>query len=111
MEKTTPDEGGEDEEEEDEDEDKEEDTSRDEDDEERSLPGDTDEEVSTATRAKQLAERLKATACKVLRDLGRILAISLLGLAGTVCLRISQHMKKSQMLPESTVQTMGLVWT
>uniref|UniRef100_A0A3B4YJT9 Piezo type mechanosensitive ion channel component 1 (Er blood group) n=1 Tax=Seriola lalandi dorsalis TaxID=1841481 RepID=A0A3B4YJT9_SERLL len=53
-----------------------------EDDEERSLPCDPDEEVSTATRAKQLAERLKATARKVLRDLGRILAISLLALAG-----------------------------
>uniref|UniRef100_A0A8D0DEP3 Piezo type mechanosensitive ion channel component 1 (Er blood group) n=1 Tax=Sander lucioperca TaxID=283035 RepID=A0A8D0DEP3_SANLU len=50
--------------------------------EERSLPGDPDEEVSTATRAKQLAERLKAKARKVLRDLGRILAISLLALAG-----------------------------
>uniref|UniRef100_A0A3B4UVB4 Piezo type mechanosensitive ion channel component 1 (Er blood group) n=1 Tax=Seriola dumerili TaxID=41447 RepID=A0A3B4UVB4_SERDU len=52
------------------------------DDEERSLPCDPDEEVSTATRAKQLAERLKATARKVLRDLGRIVAISLLALAG-----------------------------
>ncbi|XP_039639627.1 piezo-type mechanosensitive ion channel component 1 isoform X3 [Perca fluviatilis] len=50
--------------------------------EERSLPGDPDEEVSTATRAKQLADRLKAKARKVLRDLGRILAISLLALAG-----------------------------
>ncbi|XP_032383361.1 piezo-type mechanosensitive ion channel component 1 isoform X3 [Etheostoma spectabile] len=49
---------------------------------ERSLPGDPDEEVSTATRAKQLAERLKAKARKVLRDLGRVLAISLLALAG-----------------------------
>ncbi|KAE8280232.1 Piezo-type mechanosensitive ion channel component 1 [Larimichthys crocea] len=56
--------------------------SGDEDEEERSLPGDPEEEVSTATRAKQLAERLKATARKVLRDLGRILAISLLALAG-----------------------------
>uniref|UniRef100_A0A7N6A529 Piezo-type mechanosensitive ion channel component n=1 Tax=Anabas testudineus TaxID=64144 RepID=A0A7N6A529_ANATE len=55
---------------------------RDEEDEEQSLPGEPDEEVSTATRAKQLAERLKATARKVLRDLGRILAISLLALAG-----------------------------
>uniref|UniRef100_A0A669AVJ3 Piezo type mechanosensitive ion channel component 1 (Er blood group) n=1 Tax=Oreochromis niloticus TaxID=8128 RepID=A0A669AVJ3_ORENI len=52
-----------------------------EDEEERSLAGDADE-VSTVTRAKQLAEQLKATAQKVLRDLGRILAISLLGLAG-----------------------------
>ncbi|XP_055083092.1 piezo-type mechanosensitive ion channel component 1, partial [Periophthalmus magnuspinnatus] len=41
-----------------------------------------DEEVSAGTRAKQLAERLKSTACRVLRDLGRILAISLLALAG-----------------------------
>ncbi|XP_041645226.1 piezo-type mechanosensitive ion channel component 1 isoform X2 [Cheilinus undulatus] len=60
----------------------EEEASEDEDEEERSLPGDLDEEVSTATKAKQLAERLKATALKVLRDLGRILAISLLALAG-----------------------------
>nr|XP_033468806.1 piezo-type mechanosensitive ion channel component 1 isoform X1 [Epinephelus lanceolatus] len=56
--------------------------SGDEDEEEKSLAGDPDEEVSTATKAKQLAERLKATARKVLRDLGRILAISLLALAG-----------------------------
>uniref|UniRef100_A0A8C2ZBP9 Piezo type mechanosensitive ion channel component 1 (Er blood group) n=1 Tax=Cyclopterus lumpus TaxID=8103 RepID=A0A8C2ZBP9_CYCLU len=41
-----------------------------------------DEEVSTATRAKQLAERLKSKARKVLRDLGKILAIGLLALAG-----------------------------
>uniref|UniRef100_A0A7N6A8V9 Piezo-type mechanosensitive ion channel component n=1 Tax=Anabas testudineus TaxID=64144 RepID=A0A7N6A8V9_ANATE len=68
------------EEDEDEEDDKEE--ARDEEDEEQSLPGEPDEEVSTATRAKQLAERLKATARKVLRDLGRILAISLLALAG-----------------------------
>nr|XP_046257127.1 piezo-type mechanosensitive ion channel component 1 isoform X2 [Scatophagus argus] len=60
----------------------EEEASGDEDEGERSLPGDPEEEVSTATRAKQLAERLKATARKVLRDLGRILAISLLALAG-----------------------------
>ncbi|KAM9345094.1 piezo-type mechanosensitive ion channel component 1 [Symphorus nematophorus] len=60
----------------------EEEASGDEDEEERSLPGDPEEEVSTATRAKQLAERLKATARKVLRDLGRILAIGLLALAG-----------------------------
>lgn len=50
--------------------------------EERSLPEDPEEAVSTATRAKQLAERLKAAARKVLRDLGRILAISLLAFAG-----------------------------
>ena len=56
--------------------------SGDEDEEERSSPGDPDEEVSTATKAKQLAERLKATARRALRDLGRILAISLLALAG-----------------------------
>ncbi|KAJ7986063.1 hypothetical protein DPEC_G00346920 [Dallia pectoralis] len=41
-----------------------------------------DDVVSAATRAKQLAARLRATAQKVLRDLGRILAISLLALAG-----------------------------
>lgn len=52
--------------------------------EERSLPEDPEEAVSTATRAKQLAERLKAAARKVLRDLGRILAISLLAFAGEI---------------------------
>ncbi|KAM7384994.1 hypothetical protein PAMP_001097 [Pampus punctatissimus] len=62
--------------------DDEEEASGDEDEEERSSPGDPDEEVSTVTRAKLLAERLKATAWKALRDLGRILAISLLALAG-----------------------------
>ncbi|XP_056291185.1 piezo-type mechanosensitive ion channel component 1 isoform X1 [Pseudoliparis swirei] len=56
--------------------------SGDEDEEERPLPGDPDEEVSTATRAKQLAERLKSKARKLLRDLGKILAIGLLALAG-----------------------------
>ncbi|XP_014030980.1 piezo-type mechanosensitive ion channel component 1 [Salmo salar] len=45
-----------------------------------SEPG--DDVVSAATRAKQLAARLRATAQKVLRDLGRILAITLLALAG-----------------------------
>ncbi|KAM3605845.1 uncharacterized protein V6R79_005812 [Siganus canaliculatus] len=50
--------------------------------EERSSPSDPEEEVSTATRAKQLAERLKAMARKILRDLGRILAVGLLALAG-----------------------------
>uniref|UniRef100_UPI0037E95548 piezo-type mechanosensitive ion channel component 1 isoform X2 n=1 Tax=Semicossyphus pulcher TaxID=241346 RepID=UPI0037E95548 len=74
--KTTDDEGDEEKEEE------VEEASGNEDEEERSLPGDPDEEVSTVTRAKQLAERLKATARKALRDLGRILAISLLALAG-----------------------------
>lgn len=48
----------------------------------RSAAEEQEEEVSTGTRAKQLAERLKTKACKVLRDLGRILAISLLALAG-----------------------------
>ncbi|XP_046898435.1 piezo-type mechanosensitive ion channel component 1 isoform X1 [Hypomesus transpacificus] len=48
----------------------------------RSSPSDPEEEVSTAVRAKQLAERIQATARKVLRDLGRILAIILLALAG-----------------------------
>ncbi|GLD65211.1 piezo-type mechanosensitive ion channel component 1-like protein, partial [Lates japonicus] len=66
----------------DEEEEEEEEASGDEDEEDRSLPGDPDEEVSTATKAKQLAEHLKAKARKVLRDLGRILAISLLALAG-----------------------------
>ena len=51
----------------------------------RSSPSDPEEEVSTAVRAKQLAERIQATARKVLRDLGRILAIILLALAGTSC--------------------------
>ncbi|XP_069030806.1 piezo-type mechanosensitive ion channel component 1 isoform X1 [Embiotoca jacksoni] len=72
----------EEEEEQEEDEEEEEGASGDEDEEERSSPGDPEEEVSTATKAKQLAERLKAKARKVLRDLGRILAISLLALAG-----------------------------
>ncbi|XP_041866340.1 LOW QUALITY PROTEIN: piezo-type mechanosensitive ion channel component 1 [Melanotaenia boesemani] len=58
-----------------------EETTDDEDEEQRSLHGDPDE-VSAATKAEQLAERLKATARKALCDLGRILAISLLGLAG-----------------------------
>lgn len=40
------------------------------------------EGVSPATRAKLLAVRLKQAARKILRDLGRILAISLLALAG-----------------------------
>lgn len=60
----------------------EEELSEDEDHQDRSAAGDQDGEVSTGTRAKQLAERLKSTACRVLRDLGRILAISLLALAG-----------------------------
>uniref|UniRef100_A0A8C2ZCE5 Piezo type mechanosensitive ion channel component 1 (Er blood group) n=1 Tax=Cyclopterus lumpus TaxID=8103 RepID=A0A8C2ZCE5_CYCLU len=46
------------------------------------LPPQAEDEVSTATRAKQLAERLKSKARKVLRDLGKILAIGLLALAG-----------------------------
>ncbi|KAK5853553.1 hypothetical protein PBY51_014695 [Eleginops maclovinus] len=40
------------------------------------------QEMRTKRKAKQLAERLKAKARKILRDLGRILAISLLALAG-----------------------------
>lgn len=69
-----------------EDEDEAEEASVDDDEEEdMSLPGDLDETVSTATRAKQLAERLKASARKVLQDLGRVLAISLLALAGKFC--------------------------
>ncbi|XP_053730255.1 piezo-type mechanosensitive ion channel component 1 [Synchiropus splendidus] len=51
-------------------------------DEDRSSPCDPEEDVSTATKAKQLAERLKTGVRKVLRDLGRILAIGLLALAG-----------------------------
>ncbi|KAM4600042.1 piezo-type mechanosensitive ion channel component 1 isoform 1-T1 [Fundulus diaphanus] len=49
--------------------------------EERSLNGDP-EEVSTATRAKQLAEGLKVKVLKILRDLGRVMVVILLGLAG-----------------------------
>lgn len=54
------------------------------DDDEECLPqaDDSVEGVSPVTRAKQLAVRLKQAARKVLRDLGRILAISLLALAG-----------------------------
>ncbi|KAL1007143.1 hypothetical protein UPYG_G00082630 [Umbra pygmaea] len=49
----------------------------------RSSPSQSvDDVVSAATRAKQLAARLRVTAQKVLRDLGRILAITLLALAG-----------------------------
>ncbi|XP_026164380.1 piezo-type mechanosensitive ion channel component 1 isoform X2 [Mastacembelus armatus] len=76
IDKTTDDENDDDQED-----DEEEEASGDED-EERKLTCDPDEEASTATRAKQLAERLKATVQKVLWDLGRILAISLLALAG-----------------------------
>ncbi|XP_054882093.1 piezo-type mechanosensitive ion channel component 1 isoform X2 [Poeciliopsis prolifica] len=49
--------------------------------EERSSNGDPDE-VSTATRAKQLAEGLKVKMLKILRDLGRVMVVVLLGLAG-----------------------------
>uniref|UniRef100_A0A087YA15 Piezo type mechanosensitive ion channel component 1 (Er blood group) n=1 Tax=Poecilia formosa TaxID=48698 RepID=A0A087YA15_POEFO len=49
--------------------------------EERSSNGDPDE-VSTATRAKQLAEGLKVKVLKILRDLGRVMVVVLLGLAG-----------------------------
>ncbi|XP_075902137.1 piezo-type mechanosensitive ion channel component 1 isoform X2 [Nelusetta ayraudi] len=67
----------------DEGEEEEEEEEDDDDDEERlPLPDDGVEAVSTATRAKQLAVRLKHAARKVLRDLGRIVAISLLALAG-----------------------------
>ncbi|XP_055358353.1 piezo-type mechanosensitive ion channel component 1 isoform X3 [Betta splendens] len=66
----------------DDDEDDDEEALRDEDDGERSLPGDPDEDISTATRAKQLADQLKDTAQKILRDLGKIFTISLLALAG-----------------------------
>uniref|UniRef100_A0A3Q2Z556 Piezo type mechanosensitive ion channel component 1 (Er blood group) n=1 Tax=Hippocampus comes TaxID=109280 RepID=A0A3Q2Z556_HIPCM len=55
--------------------------SEDEDD-EASFSGDTTQEFSTATLAKQLAERLKAVVYKVLLDLWRIFAVSLLALAG-----------------------------
>ncbi|XP_061647056.1 piezo-type mechanosensitive ion channel component 1 isoform X4 [Phyllopteryx taeniolatus] len=60
-----------------------EDESEDEDEDEGgSFPGDATHGLSTATLAKQLAERLKAVVHKVLLDLGRIFAISLLALAG-----------------------------
>uniref|UniRef100_A0A3B5M5Z8 Piezo type mechanosensitive ion channel component 1 (Er blood group) n=1 Tax=Xiphophorus couchianus TaxID=32473 RepID=A0A3B5M5Z8_9TELE len=49
--------------------------------EERSSNGDPDE-VSTATRAKQRAEGLKVKVLKILRDLGRVTVVVLLGLAG-----------------------------
>lgn len=79
-------------------EDEEEAASGDEDEEERSSPGDPDEEVSTATKAKQLAERLKATARRALRDLGRILAISLLALAGRNYITYQYHYTKKAFL-------------
>ncbi|XP_072772689.1 piezo-type mechanosensitive ion channel component 1 [Nerophis lumbriciformis] len=47
-----------------------------------SFHGDHTQEFSTTSLAKQLAERLKAEVRKVLLDLGRIFAISLLALAG-----------------------------
>lgn len=46
------------------------------------MHADSEDEVSTVTRAKQMAEQFKATAWKVLWDLRRILAVSLLALAG-----------------------------
>ncbi|XP_038124016.1 piezo-type mechanosensitive ion channel component 1 isoform X2 [Cyprinodon tularosa] len=49
--------------------------------EERSSNGSPDE-VSTATRAKLLAEGLKVKVLKVLRDLGRVMVVLLLGVAG-----------------------------
>uniref|UniRef100_A0A8C8I0Q3 Piezo-type mechanosensitive ion channel component n=1 Tax=Oncorhynchus tshawytscha TaxID=74940 RepID=A0A8C8I0Q3_ONCTS len=49
---------------------------------EEGMSSPSDPVVSAATRAKHLAARLRATAQKVLRDLGRILAITLLALAG-----------------------------
>uniref|UniRef100_M4AKK2 Piezo type mechanosensitive ion channel component 1 (Er blood group) n=1 Tax=Xiphophorus maculatus TaxID=8083 RepID=M4AKK2_XIPMA len=49
--------------------------------EERSSNGDPDE-VSTVTRAKQRAEGLKVKVLKILRDLGRVTVVVLLGLAG-----------------------------
>ncbi|XP_037126743.1 piezo-type mechanosensitive ion channel component 1 isoform X2 [Syngnathus acus] len=55
--------------------------SEDEDD-EGSFPCDAARDLSTATLAKQLAERLKAVVHKVLLDLWRIFAVSLLALAG-----------------------------
>lgn len=87
-----------------------EDEDEDEDEEERSLPRDPKEEVSTATRAKLLAERLKATALKGLRDLGRILAIGLLALAGRICvimlcLQVYTQCLNTGRISVSTVQT------
>lgn len=52
--------------------------------EEKSSNGDPDQ-VSTVTRAKQLAEGLKIKLLKMLQDLGRIMVVILLGLAGKVC--------------------------
>ncbi|XP_047207141.1 piezo-type mechanosensitive ion channel component 1 isoform X2 [Girardinichthys multiradiatus] len=49
--------------------------------EERSSNGDP-YEVSAATRAKQVAEGLKVKVLKILRDLGRVMVVILLGLAG-----------------------------
>lgn len=58
--------------------------------EERSSNGDPDE-VSTATRAKQRAEGLKVKVLKILRDLGRVTVVVLLGLAGKVCSMLRFH--------------------
>ncbi|KAM4729964.1 piezo-type mechanosensitive ion channel component 1 isoform 2-T2 [Anableps anableps] len=59
----------------------EEESSVDEEEEERSSNGDPNE-ISTATRAKQLAEGLKVKVLKILLDLGRVMVVILLGLAG-----------------------------
>ncbi|KAG7468581.1 hypothetical protein MATL_G00144490 [Megalops atlanticus] len=48
----------------------------------RSSPSEPEGDLSPATRAALLAARLRVTAQRFLRDLGRVLAITLLGLAG-----------------------------
>ncbi|XP_057703388.1 piezo-type mechanosensitive ion channel component 1 isoform X1 [Corythoichthys intestinalis] len=55
-----------------------------EEDDQRSFPSGITQELATATLTKELAEHLKAVIHKVLQDLGKILAIILLALAGII---------------------------
>ena len=53
------------------------------------------EKVSTATRAKQLAQRLRITAQEVLQDVGRILTVCLLALAGKIIVETLIHIQST----------------
>ncbi|MEQ2285031.1 hypothetical protein AMECASPLE_027711 [Ameca splendens] len=69
--------------------------------EERSSNGDP-YEVSAATRAKQVAEGLKVKMLKSLRDLGRVMVVILLGLAGKDWLTMLLFQVMSQFLSKLT---------
>ncbi|MEQ2201312.1 hypothetical protein XENOCAPTIV_010641, partial [Xenoophorus captivus] len=69
--------------------------------EERSSNGDP-YEVSAATRAKQVAEGLKVKMLKILRDLGRVMVVILLGLAGKDWLTMLLFQVMSQFLSKLT---------